>query len=505
MKRFLKIMVVAVVMIVAICSCNKKENHFALNVKYLPVKLVDSQKWSILDLSTGEVVAKDTFLYQPSAIVNDMFYVPEEDGTFSYYNVNDLSHPVGEVKWGSATVFSDDGYAVASKRGGVLCVINKNCEVVRELPREVIACSMFTNGLAIYRTEQDLSGYINVNGDTVIPAQFMGANAFLHADVAIVTRAVGDSAFDITAIDKTGHELFSLSSLEYGLLTPYFSLGAMAVQKGDSVVFLNRKGEEVNNPDKGYESVRKHGYQFVSTSPSLTYVVTGKDGKQGVVDAQNNVLIPLKYDRVGNVARDRYLVLSDSVATIVDGRNNPVGKARFTQFQAGPADVFAVRGYIDVKIAAAQYLEIVGADYCAGVLAGSTLMDLNVMVGDDPAPFMGVSSIPRSEGSFVIFYYFDRELATKDAAGVPQFNYDARLVSVSVSSDLSHYGLNTEQDLLDLIKGNLGSRGFVYDRDDVFVSQLGTTLALGYNHGVFNMFYFADPKLTQPLPHVARK
>ncbi len=504
MKQFTKILLIALI-VCATVACNDKKGEFALRVKYLPVKLVNSQKWSIVDLSSGEVIARDTFAMQPSAIVNDLFYVPNDDGTYSYYSVHDLSKPVSDTRWGSVTVFSDDGYAVASRRGGPLCVINKKCEVVKELPRDVVACSMFTNGRAIFRTEQEMAGYIDVKGDSVIPAQYAAANAFLHGDAAIVTRSVGDSAFDITAIDRRGKELFSVSSLEYGLLTPYFSLGAIAMQHADSVVFLDRSGHETENPDKNYARVSKLGYAQVITSPSMTYIVTDKKGRQGVVNAEGKVLIPVKYDKVGNIAPNRYLVLTDSVASIVDSRNAAVGKARFTQFQAGPSDIFAIRGFIDTSIAAAQFLQMVAPEYCAGALAGSTLMDLNVLVGDNPAPFVGLNSVPHSEGSFVIFYYFDRDIASAPKGGAPQFNYDARLVSVSVSSNVSHCGLNTEQEVLDKIKGNLGSRGFVFAKDDVFVSQPGTTLALGYNRGMLNMFYFVNPALTQPLPHVARK
>ncbi len=504
MKKITKILISALV-VMCVVSCNNKRGEFALQVKYLPVKLVNSQKWSIVDLTTGEIVAKDTFATQPSAIVADLFYVANDDGTYSYYSVRDLSKPVGDKRWGSVTVFSEDGYAVASERGGALCVINNKCEVVKQLPRDVVACSMFSNGRAIFRTEQELVGYIDVKGDTVIPAQFTAANAFLHGDVALVTRNVGDSAFDITAIDTRGKELFSVSSLEYGILTPYFSLGALALQHADSVVFLDRNGKETVNPDKNYAQIAKKGYAQVITSPSMTYIVTDKKGKQGVVDAQGQELIPLKYDRVGNIAPDRYLVLTDTVASIVDSHGVAVGKARFTQFQAGPNDVFAIRGFIDTGIAAAQFLQMVAPEYCAGALAGSTLMDLNALVGDDPRPFVGLNAIPHSEGSFIVFYYFDRDLASAPKGGEPQFNYDARLVSVSVSSQLSHCGVNTEQEVLDIMKGNLGSRGFVFAKDDVFVSELGTTLALGYSHGMFNMFYFANPALTQPLPHVRRK
>ena len=504
MKKILSLLIACAIMVGIMCSCNSKQTDFSINIKYLPVKLENSAKWSILSLETGEIVVKDTFAYEPSAIINDMFYVPNDDGTFCYYSMSDPTTPVIAEKFGSVTIFSDDGVAVASRRGGPLCVINKKCEVVAQLPNDVVACSMFNHGRAIFRTELDLAGYINTRGEVVVPAKFVAANAFLHDDVAIVTQAVGDSAFDITAIDLDGKQLFTLSSLDNNIITPYFSLGTLPVMRGDSVVWLDKKGETVVNPDRAYATIEAQKYDNITTTPEMTYIVS-KDGKHGVVNEKNEVFIPLKYDNIACLAPNRYVVLADTVISLVDRKGVAVGNNRIAMFQSGPNDIFAIRGYIDTSVAAMQYLNMVGPDFCAGVLKGSTLMDLNALVGDDAAPYVGVSTLPHSDGSVVVLYYFDDFIAKKNQDGAPEFNYGARLVSVSVSSNLTHCGLKTEQEILDKVSTNLGSRGFIYAKDDVFVSGANTLLALGYNGGVFNMFYFFDPRLAQPLPHNPRQ
>ena len=62
-------------------------------------------------------MAKDAYDYEPSSVVEDMYFVPNKNGTYSYYNIADPKKPVGG-EWGSTTIFSSDGVAVASRRGG---------------------------------------------------------------------------------------------------------------------------------------------------------------------------------------------------------------------------------------------------------------------------------------------------------------------------------------------------------------------------------------------------
>ena len=90
MKNVIKAaLVLAVVAMAASCSNQDKEDY-PYSTRYLPVVLQGSTRWSILDIETGEVVAKDAFKQAPSAIVDDMFYVPGDKGGIYYYSMSDL-------------------------------------------------------------------------------------------------------------------------------------------------------------------------------------------------------------------------------------------------------------------------------------------------------------------------------------------------------------------------------------------------------------------------------
>ena len=167
MKLFSRIAFAAVVALL-MAACSGSETTYQYKTQYLPVQLVGSEKWSILDVNNGEVVAKDAFVNAPSPIVAGMFYVMNEDGSYDYYDVSAPTTPVAG-HFGSVTSFSDDGVAVCSRVGGSLCVIDRKGQVVKELPKEVLQCSMFSRGMAAFQNDNGSWGYINTSGDTIVP------------------------------------------------------------------------------------------------------------------------------------------------------------------------------------------------------------------------------------------------------------------------------------------------------------------------------------------------
>ena len=122
------------------CNGSKTNEAYPLPMKYLPVQLEGSKMWSILDLESGDVVVKDVYKAMPSAVVNDMYFVMNDEGTFDYYNVADPKKPVNKEHFGSATEFGVEGLALASLKGKPISIINEKCEVVKELSDSVAEC-----------------------------------------------------------------------------------------------------------------------------------------------------------------------------------------------------------------------------------------------------------------------------------------------------------------------------------------------------------------------------
>lgn len=503
-----KVLYIAIVLMMAagFTACDQ-ESGYPYRTHYLPVQLAGSQKWSIMDVETGEIIARDAYAQAPSAVVADMFYVMNENGTYDFYNVADPKKPVNKQSYGSVTSFSDDGLAVVSLRGEPLTVINTRCEVVKELPRNVAQCSMFNHGRAAYQTDDGLWGYINERGDTVISARYASANAFLHSNYAIVTEPAqaNDSTLSFIVINKDGKELFHANTQEYGIIQPFFVSGVLPVVKNDSIVCLDENGKEVPNPNDYHQAVDKAGYKdFSRTSAGLFMVV--KDGKMGLVDQNNQVLIPAKWDRLADISADRYIAVTDTVCQLVDRQGNVVGKEKFIHVHGSIEATQAARGFIDTALAAASLLMLLGPDQCCGATPATTLMDMNRLLGDDPNVYNGQNALVVPQGPFRVEYLFNNYIASAPSAEVmPSFNLDARVMAVNVGLNVAHCGLKTEQDVVDKIASALGTRGFVLEGNDIFTSEAGPAISMGYAQGIVTLFYFMNRSFAQPLPRIPRK
>ena len=497
---------IATVIAILLTSCGSKDTTYQYKTQYLPIQLVGSEKWSILDVQTGEVVAKDAFVNPPSPIVAGMYYVMNDDGSYDYYDVSAPTQPVAG-HFGSVTSFSDDGIAVCSRVGGPLCVIDRKGAVIKELPKEVSQCSMFARGMAAIQNDNGLWGYINASGDTIVPASYSSANLFLYNDLALVIdeKQASDSAVNFTVIDKGGKVMFTASSSEYQPVQPYYINGVLPVVKGDTLVCLNAEGKEVDNPIADQEKVEKAGYDNYSRTPAGDYIVV-KGKKTGMVDKNNQVLVPIEHDNLIDINGERLIAVDGDTYHIIDRNGKAVGNVKFSNAHVSEDNPFATRGFIDTDLAAASLMMMFDETSACGANASTTLMDMNGMLGTDARMYAGSNSLVMPQGPYIIQYVFDREVATANAdSTAASFNYDARVNRVIMSLNVNHCPSSTEQAVVKKVESRLGTKGLVFARDGIFCSDYLTALTLGYDKGVINAIYYMHFNESVPQPRNKRK
>lgn len=503
MKLFSRIAFAAVVALL-MAACSGSETTYQYKTQYLPVQLVGSEKWSILDVNNGEVVAKDAFVNAPSPIVAGMFYVVNEDGSYDYYDVSAPTTPVAG-HFGSVTSFSDDGVAVCSRVGGSLCVIDRKGQVVKELPKEVSQCSMFSRGMAAFQNDNGTWGYINTSGDTIVPANYSSANMFLYNDYAMVIdeNQPNDSTVSFTVINKNGKVMFTANSSEYQPVQPYFINGVLTVVKGDTLVCLNEEGKEVANPIDDSDKVEKAGYADFSRTPSGDYIVI-KDKKTGMVDKNNQPLIPIEHDNLIDINGERLIAVDGDTYHIIDRNGKAVGNVKFSNAHVSEDNPFATRGFIDTDLAAVALMSLFEENSACGANANTTLMDMNGMLGTDARMYAGSNTLVMPQGPYIIQYVFDREVSSANADSTSaSFNYDAKVDRVIISLNLNHCPANTEPAIVNKVESRLGTKGFVFARDGIFCSDYLTALTLGYDKGVMNLIYYMH--FNESVPQVKNK
>ena len=491
MMKILSRIALAAVAAVLLTACGGNETTYQYKTQYLPVQLVGSEKWSIIDVTSGEVVAKDAFEEAPSPIVAGMFYVMNSEGSYDYYDVTAPTTPVAG-HFGSVTAFSDDGVAVCSSVGGPLCVIDRKGQVVKELPKDVAQCSMFARGMAAFQNDNGMWGYLNASGDSIVPAVYSSANLFLYNDLAVVIgpQQEGDSVVSFTVIDKNGTLKFTASAGDYQPVQPYYINGVLPAVKGDSLVCLDGNGKEVPNPIDDKAEVEKGSYADFSRTPSGDYIVF-KGKKTGMVDKNNKELVPIEYDNLIDINGERLIAIKDNVCHIIDRQGKAVGTAQFSNAHVTEDSPYATRGFIDPSLAAASLMMMFDETSCCGADAKTTLMDMNGMVSTDARLYAGSNSLILPQGPYIIQYVFDREVATMNAdSTAASFNYDARVDRVIISSNLNHCPATTEESIIKTVESHLGTKGFVFARDGIFCSDYLTALTMGYDKGIMNTTYY---------------
>ena len=505
MKKFLSRIALAAVAAFLLTACGGSDSTYQYKTSYLPVQLVGSEKWSILDVNNGEVIVKDAFDRAPSPIVDGMFYVMNEDGSYHYYDVNAPTKPVSGP-WGSVTAFSDDGVAVCSRVGGPLCVIDRTGQIIKELPKDIAQCSMFARGMAAIQNDNGSWGYINTSGDTIVPAIYSSVNLFLYNDYAMVIdeNQAGDSIINFSVIDKGGKVMFTASSNEYQPVQPYFINGVLPVVKGDTLVCLNPEGKEVKNPIDDDEQVAKGGYDDYSRTPSGDYIVI-KNKKVGMVDKHCKELIAIQHDNLIDINGERLIAVNGETFHIIDKNGNAVGNVKFFNAHVSEDNPYATRGFIDTDLAAASMMMMFDETTCCGADAKTTLMDMNGIVSTDANISAGSNTLILPQGPYIVQYVFDREVAsaTPDSTSA-SFNYDARVKCVIISLNVKHCPTTTEEAIVKKVESRLGTKGFVFARDGIFCSDYLTALAMGYDKGIVSLNYNMHFNESVPQPKIKR-
>jgi hypothetical protein len=150
-------------------------------------------------------------------------------------------------------------------------------------------------------------------------------------------------------------------------------------------------------------------------------------------------------------------------------------------------------------------------------------MDVNQLVGVDPAQYVGMKQVDRPMPPLFISYFFDREIASpmtsaatdslsndttalaSSVGPTAQFNYDAKVRGASLNFLVLECAPGTEEALCKLMSSAMGSKGFTLNSDGTFTSNAGTAITMGYEKGVFKLNYYFNPAELKPIPRESRK
>ena len=337
-----------------ITSCGSKS---AADADYISVMVDNSKMWSLLDVDNGKMVFTDEFFAPATNVVNNAFFVQNDYGTFDLYTIENTKNKLNRDSYTFVTNFSPDGFAIVRVKTEPWQIVDTKGQVVATLDKKLGVASGFgPDGLAmIYNTEKQF-GYIDTHGQTVIKPRYINATPFSDGIAIVVTRQENGKNF-FEAIDKTGTALFKGNTGQYSDITPFENGYCFAVE-GDHIVLLDKTGKKVISVNEGtslrnlsvnkdkiiYSDKEFYGVKDLTGKivirakyPSLRFLGDGNllavnsNGRVGVVDTNDEIVIPFEYDRLEYLAADRYLTTSGSVIILINKEGKEVCDQAFSQ------------------------------------------------------------------------------------------------------------------------------------------------------------------------------
>jgi len=508
-------------------SCFNKEDN---EIKYFPVKLTGSERWSILDLKTGELVCKDEFKERPSEIVDGLFYVKNESTDYyDFYNVNDVRKPINSDKYVAVTKFYN-GVAFAVKDGECISLIDKNCKIIKKLDKDIQTCYDFSEGIAIYKDNNDKFGFINENGKIIVKAKYDLAESLSNGVSMCTIIDKKNNINKIYAVDKSGKELFSFNTKEYKEYGK-FSNGYLPVLREKEILCLDKNGNkkftlckfededdawfalykcfyngeqfvfvEGNTcglKDKNNEIILRAKYDYLKSVGEGLFIAE-KEEKVGVIDHNDNVILDFDYDNITFIKKGLYMVEKDDKYALVDKDGKDVSKNNFESV-GGTYSGLVISNYIDTK----EFAKKIKKYFTKETFESNTIYSKDLTVKD----FLSHLTSPVSsyEDEYTIEISYDEIVIFRNSIAKEtyeyfygyrfpngiKFNYNSPIGGVNKAFDLSAYPITTEKKVAEAFDSLLEKDGYTkLDSENyIYQSGKGTYVSLNYENGVVDVLY----------------
>lgn len=520
LTRFPWLALSLVAMAMSLVSCGSDSGE----TRYIAAKLAGSDMWSIVDVKNGEIVYKDEFKSQPSVIVNDKFCVKNESGLYDYFTVGDVKKPINSESYLCAGAFNKNDVALVVRRGKGISVINGKCEIVADLDNSIETASSFSYGYALVFSNSKV-GYINEKGEVVVNPSYDVGGPFSEDGIAIVGKKLNDSATKYSAIDTKGEELFSFSSDEYGWFGVFNGGMLPVMDNGGEVVLLDKTGKKcytvgkwtemmlslwlgfndgviVFNDGNAYGLKNEKGDIVVRAKyDELTcfrkinpkYYLARKQGKYGVVDKDDNIIVPFDYTAVGYINKNTLFAQSDKSIILLDSKLNEKGKNSFINlsFWSG-SDIRS--NYFDAEKEAARIISKITDSAFFNTRKGMTLSDFKDKLSGHKYLDMDENIISERGYPYSFSYGFDQNLSSQGYdyiygmkfPRVPEYNYDANLVIVVATTDIfKRFEPGAEESLAKAFDTQIQKLGFapVDGEEHCFKNDRDMAVALEYDNG----------------------
>ncbi len=317
-QRFFNVFALSSVLAFSLTNCGSSNGDSLEMMEYIPVKTEQDGKWGMLG-KDNKVYLEDEFKNEPSAVINGIFSVEEENGYTLYKFDKKKPTPIKNGEDLISAGYCQDGLIPVAYKHSRITIINnsgdKKAELLPVKGKEIVESHpAYQEGMLAVKTEDNLWGFVDTKGSPIVAPKYNYVMDYSDG-VAIVTTEKDDKT-TYTAINKKGEKLFDFKSS----YTPMgsFRYGKVFANDGnDHVIILDKKGEVSKLNSK---------VAYVRDWNEKNIVFVNSEGNCGVIDYNGEILVRAKYKDIQLLPTGNFLVLEDDEASIMNHKGDVVKK-----------------------------------------------------------------------------------------------------------------------------------------------------------------------------------
>lgn len=283
----------------------------------------DKGNWGIVS-TEGNLLTTDVFAYQPTAMVNGMFAVPDMSGRYKLYNIDSPLLPVNDISYYSIGHFFEDVTWAQETPYSPILLIDKQGNIVSSTAKnpqyDIRLTYNFSDGLALIATNDGKYGYIDTQGNIAIPPIYDRANSY-HNNIALVGMSNANGSIGFQLIDKSGKPLSSIR----------LDKCALSNKMQNGLIFYRN----IETGRCGF--INSEGLPLISLPEDVYYaeytdnekIIVQTDNGYGIIHPNGKMLLKDQFDKITDMGNGRLAYFKESGWYMTDYKGNTIATENY--------------------------------------------------------------------------------------------------------------------------------------------------------------------------------
>lgn len=293
-------------------------------VDALAFKATSKDKWGLIATDGQILVPAHTFNFQPTAVVNGMFSLPDGKGFHCLYSLKHPERPVSPRRFARIGHFFEDVAPAQETTQSPVIFINKQGHTVTSTARypqyDIALVHNFHEGRALFATREGKYGYMDTKGNIVIPPLYDRAYDFYNGLALVgLTNSLGETGYQLIAPNGKIRLAIQLSNC---MLSDRLGCRLLMFRNRDTgqCCYLDEEGvSPICLPEEIKEAYTFRHHMAVFQTATGT----------GVIDAIGNVLVGADYESAIIVGKGRIGLKTGGQWAMAESSGQMLGNLRY--------------------------------------------------------------------------------------------------------------------------------------------------------------------------------